>query len=105
MSDQYAPLLCRHFAEDMRIRGLRPKTSAMYLRAMRDFSISHLQGTQPDHQPPVGVINAAERFKGKITRPNEYRLSADCFAIARWARRICFTNWMGDIVVACLNLR
>ncbi len=38
MSDQYVPALRRRFLEDMRIRGLLPKTQTMYLRAMRAFT-------------------------------------------------------------------
>ena len=32
MSDQYVPALRRRFLEDMRIKGLQPKTQTMYLR-------------------------------------------------------------------------
>jgi len=35
MSDQYVPALRQRFVEDMRIKGLQPKTQTMYLRAMR----------------------------------------------------------------------
>ncbi len=38
MSNQYVPALRRRFLEDMRIKGLQPKTQTMYLRAMRDFT-------------------------------------------------------------------
>ncbi|WP_275423080.1 hypothetical protein [Leisingera sp. MMG026] len=38
MSDQYIPKLRQRFAEDMQIKGLKPKTQTMYLRAMRDFT-------------------------------------------------------------------
>ncbi|WP_425656158.1 hypothetical protein [Roseobacter sp. EG26] len=37
MSDQYVPALRRRLHEDMRTKGLQPKTQRMYLRAMRDF--------------------------------------------------------------------
>ena len=38
MSEHYIPPLRRRFLEDMRIKGLQPKTQTMYLRAMRDFT-------------------------------------------------------------------
>jgi len=38
MSEQHIPPLRRRFLEDMRIKGLQPKTQTMYLRAMRDFT-------------------------------------------------------------------
>lgn len=37
MSEQHIQPLRRRFLEDMRIKGLQPKSQAMYLRAMRDF--------------------------------------------------------------------
>ncbi len=37
MSDQYVPAPRLRFLEDMRIKGLQPKTQTMYLRAVRDF--------------------------------------------------------------------
>ncbi|WP_298911924.1 hypothetical protein [uncultured Roseobacter sp.] len=37
MSDQYLPTLRRRLHEDMRTKGLQPKTPRMYLRVMRDF--------------------------------------------------------------------
>ena len=36
MSEQHIPPLRRRFLEDMRIKGLQPKTQTMYLRAMRE---------------------------------------------------------------------
>lgn len=33
MTDQYVPKLRRRCLEDMRIKGLQPKTQTMYLRA------------------------------------------------------------------------
>ena len=38
MTDQHVPKLRQRFLEDMRIKGLQPKTQTMYLRAMRDFT-------------------------------------------------------------------
>ncbi|WP_372573592.1 hypothetical protein [Ruegeria jejuensis] len=40
MTDLYIPVLRRRFLEDMRIKGLLPKTQTMYLRAMRELRIS-----------------------------------------------------------------
>ena len=33
MTDQYVPALRQRFLDDMRIKGLLPKTQTMYLRA------------------------------------------------------------------------
>ena len=38
MTDQAMPALRRRFLDDMRIKGLLPKTQTMYLRAMREFT-------------------------------------------------------------------
>jgi integrase/recombinase XerD len=38
MSEQSIPVIRQRFLEDMRIKGLQPKTQTMYLRAMRDFT-------------------------------------------------------------------
>ncbi|MBQ2262948.1 MAG: phage integrase N-terminal SAM-like domain-containing protein [Loktanella sp.] len=50
MSEQHIPPLRRRFLEDMRIKGLQPKTQTMYLRAMRDFS--GFLGHSPDSATP-----------------------------------------------------
>ena len=42
-------MLCRA-VEDMRIKGLQPKTQTMYLRAMRDFT--RFFGHAPDSATP-----------------------------------------------------
>ena len=39
MSEQYVSALRRRFLEDMRIKGLLPKTQTMYLRAMRVYTV------------------------------------------------------------------
>ena len=46
MTDQYVPALRQRFLEDMRIKGLLPKTQTMYLRAMREFT--RFLGHSPD---------------------------------------------------------
>ncbi len=38
MSEHSIPVLRQRFLEDMRIKGLNPKTQTMYLRAMREFT-------------------------------------------------------------------
>ncbi len=50
MSDLYVPKLRQRFLEDMRIKGLQPKTQTMYLRAMRDFT--RYLGHSPDTATP-----------------------------------------------------
>ncbi|WP_174235092.1 phage integrase N-terminal SAM-like domain-containing protein, partial [Ruegeria sp. EL01] len=50
MTDQYVPALRQRFLEDMRIKGLQPKTQTMYLRAMRDFT--RFLGHSPDTATP-----------------------------------------------------
>ncbi|WP_227272555.1 site-specific integrase [Roseobacter weihaiensis] len=50
MSDQYVPALRQRFLEDMRIKGLQPKTQTMYLRAMRGFT--RFIGHAPDAATP-----------------------------------------------------
>ncbi len=46
MTDHYVPALRQRFLEDMRIKGLQPKTQTMYLRAMREFT--RFLGHSPD---------------------------------------------------------
>ena len=50
MTDQYVPTLRQRFLEDMRIKGLQPKTQTMYLRAMREFT--RYLGHSPDSATP-----------------------------------------------------
>ena len=38
ITDQFVPKLRQRFLQDMRIKGLQPKTQMMYLRAMRDLT-------------------------------------------------------------------
>ena len=38
MSEHHIPPLSRRFLEDMRIKGLQPKTQTMDVRAMREFT-------------------------------------------------------------------
>ena len=48
MSDQYVPALRQRFLEDMRIKGLQPKTQTLYLRGMSDFTL--FPGHAPDRR-------------------------------------------------------
>ena len=50
MTDQYVPKLRQRFLDDMRIKGLLPKTQTMYLRAMREFT--RFLGHSPDTATP-----------------------------------------------------
>ena len=50
MTDQSVPKLRQRFLEDMRIKGLQPKTQTMYLRAMREFT--RFVGHSPDTATP-----------------------------------------------------
>ena len=80
MSDQHVPALRRRFLEDMRIKGLQPKTQTMYLRAMRDFT--RFPGRSPDTATPedlrVFQLDMSEKGTGSATFNNrlERRASA-----------------------------
>ncbi len=50
MPDQSIPAVRQRFLEDMRVKGLNPKTQTMYLRAMRDFT--RFLGRSPDTVSP-----------------------------------------------------
>jgi integrase/recombinase XerD len=50
MSNQHVPALRQRFLDDMRIKGLQPKTQTMYLRAMREFT--RFLGHSPDTATP-----------------------------------------------------
>ena len=73
MSDQHVPALRRRFLEDMRIKGLQPKTQTMYLRAMRDFT--RFLGRSPDtpRRPRISrafQLDMAEKGTGSATFNN-----------------------------------
>ena len=55
MSDNHVPALRQRFLDDMRIKGLLPKTQTMYLRAMRDFT--RFLGHSPDTATPMPLAN------------------------------------------------
>ncbi|UWQ19698.1 phage integrase N-terminal SAM-like domain-containing protein [Jannaschia sp. M317] len=50
MPDQHVFALRRRFLENIRIKGLQPKTQTMYLRVMRDFT--RFLGRSPDTATP-----------------------------------------------------
>lgn len=50
MPDHSIPAIRQRFLEDMRAKGLSPKTQTMYLRAMRDFT--RFIGRSPDKASP-----------------------------------------------------
>ncbi len=72
MTDQYVPKLRQRFVEDMRIKGLQPKTQTMYLRAMRDFT--QFLGHAPDSATPEELrafqLDMKERGVGAPTFNN-----------------------------------
>jgi len=72
MTDQYVPKLRQRFLEDMRIKGLQPKTQTMYLRAMRDFT--RFLGHAPDSATPEELrafqLDMKERGVGAPTFNN-----------------------------------
>ncbi|MDG2056080.1 MAG: phage integrase N-terminal SAM-like domain-containing protein [Tateyamaria sp.] len=80
MSDQYLPALRRRFLEDMRIKGLQPKTQTIYLRVMRDFTrfLDHAPASAPpeellafQHESPqrVYVGGPQSRYRTGLSPP------------------------------------
>ena len=61
MTDQYVPKLRQRFLEDMRIKGLQPKTQTMYLRAMREFT--RYLGHAPDSATPEELQGVPARHE------------------------------------------
>ena len=65
MTYQYVPPLRHRFLEDMRIKGLQPKTQTMYLRAMREFT--RYLGHSPDSAPPCpGPLRREIGMRGEL---------------------------------------
>jgi integrase/recombinase XerD len=66
------PALRRRFLDDMRIKGLQPKTQTMYLRAMREFT--RFLGHSPDTATPEELrafqLDMKERGVGAPTFNN-----------------------------------
>jgi site-specific recombinase XerD len=72
MSDNQVPALRQRFLDDMRIKGLLPKTQTMYLRAMREFT--RFLGHSPDTATPEELrafqLDMKERGVGTPTFNN-----------------------------------
>jgi len=82
MTDHYVPKLRQRFLEDMRIKGLQPKTQTMYLRAMREFT--RYLGRSPDSATPEELrafqLDMKERGIGAPTFNNRLTVLSFFFA-------------------------
>jgi len=82
MTDQYVPKLRQRFLEDMRIKGLQPKTQTMYLPAMREFT--RYLGHSPDSATPEELrafqLDMKERGVGAPTFNNRLTVLSFFFA-------------------------
>ena len=83
MSDQHVPALRRRFLEDMRIKGLQPKTQTMYLRAMREFT--RFLGRSPDTATPEDLrafqLDMSEKGTGSATFNNRLSVLGFFFSV------------------------
>jgi site-specific recombinase XerD len=83
MSDQHVPALRRRFLEDMRTKGLQPKTQTMYLRAMRDFT--RFLGRSPDTATPEDLrafqLDMSEKGTGSATFNNRLSVLGFFFSV------------------------
>ena len=83
MSDQHVPALRRRFLEDMRIKGLQPKTQTMYLRAMRDFT--PFPGRSPDTATPEDLrafqLDMSPKGTGSATFNNRLSVLGFFFSV------------------------
>jgi site-specific recombinase XerD len=83
MTDQPMPALRRRFLEDMRIKGLLPKTQTMYLRAMREFT--RFLGHSPDTATPEELrafqLDMKERGVGAPTFNNRLTVLSFFYAM------------------------
>ena len=82
MTDQYVPALRQRFLEDMRIKGLQPKTQTMYLRAMRDFTryLGHSPDTVTPEELRAFQLDMKERSVGAPTFNNRLTVLSFFFA-------------------------
>jgi site-specific recombinase XerD len=82
MSDNQVPALRQRFLDDMRIKGLLPKTQTMYLRAMREFT--RFLGHSPDTTTPEELrafqLDMKERGVGAPTFNNRLTVLSFFFA-------------------------
>ena len=83
MTDQHVPALRQRFLEDMRIKGLQPKTQTMYLRAMRDFT--RFLGRSPDTATPEDLrafqLDMSEKGTGSATFNNRLSVLGFFFSV------------------------
>jgi integrase/recombinase XerD len=72
MTDRPMPALRRRFLDDMRIKGLQPKTQTMYLRAMREFTrfVGHSPDTATPEELRAFQLDMKERGVGAPTFNN-----------------------------------
>ena len=82
MADRHVPALRQRFLEDMRIKGLQPKTQTMYLRAMREFT--RYLGHSPDSATPEELrafqLDMKDRGVGAPTFNNRLTVLSFFFA-------------------------
>lgn len=83
MPDQSIPAIRQRFLEDMRVKGLSPKTQTMYLRAMRDFT--RFIGRSPDTASPEDLrafqLNMADKGVGAPTFNNRLSVLSFFFSV------------------------
>ena len=82
MTDQYVLALRQRFLEDMRIKGLQPKTQTMYLRAMRDFTpyLGHSPVSATPEELRAFQLDMKERGVGAPTFNNRLTVLSFFFA-------------------------
>jgi len=82
MSGNQVPALRQRFLDDMRIKGLLPKTQTMYLRAMRDFTrfLGHSPGTATPEELRAFQLDMKERGVGAPTFNNRLTVLSFFFA-------------------------
>jgi integrase/recombinase XerD len=83
MSEQTIPVIRQRFLEDMRIKGLQPKTQTMYLRAMRDFT--RFLGRSPDTATSEDLrafqLDMSEKGTGSATFNNRLTVLSFFFSV------------------------
>jgi site-specific recombinase XerD len=82
MTDQYVPKLRQRFLEEMRIKGLQPKTQTMYLRAMREFTryLGHSPYSATPEELRAFHLDMKERGVGAPTFNNRLTVLSFFFA-------------------------
>lgn len=83
MSDRSIPVIRQRFLEDMRIKGLQPKTQTMYLRGMREFT--RFLGRSPDSATPDDLrafqLDMSEKGVGAATFNNRLTVLSFFFSV------------------------